>query len=315
MNKGQWSLRLSLIPLFVIMTITIACTKEKKVKSDDLNHAIVARTTDSPNLATQVEQTENQVKIMPQNLPQDTKTVTCQVNETAVVDCRQGFILNKPSDGKYLFSMKVETNSGEVFTLNQAFVVRDGNWQEDHQSSDAPKDLTLSLDPVNEFVNHDALNRHKPVIIKLSLTSAGSCKVKLTCSRSEGIWSLCNQNNTMDLSLDPREIITGYQKMSVKAQCLDSEVVSNTLDLSWFGVDDNYQPMSLVRRQLPGLSHFQLAKQTDCLNKVFFECRDGKNAEFKRCPNVKTQMTQDFGIRAVCDNGREKTPGPEWVEK
>lgn len=218
-----------------------------------------------------------------------------------------------PQDGSYHLKLIVETTKGQRYVLEQDFQVKNGVWSSVADGIHMG-DLAVSLSPENDFVNHGPVVRTKGLKLKFDLLDPTNCQARVWCSRSEGIWSLCHQDGLPQVELEPREIVSGFQKLSVKAQCPGSAATSNILDFYWFGVDDNYKPLSLSKRTLPGLSHYQLVKQTDCQDKVYYECQDSMNNDFTRCPNVKAAPRKGFAIRAVCDNGKEKITGPIYLE-
>ncbi len=307
-------LLLSLIVQVVLLGPT-GCTRAKSGAGNDSAQMlpIVARTTNAPDLATQTEQTHEGINIKPLNLPEDLLSAQCEINDETPVDCSGGFSMPLPQDGSYHLKLVVETVKGQRYVLEQDFQVRNGIWSTATDSIHKG-DLTLSLAPENDFVNHGPVERTKGLKLKFDLHDPANCQARLWCSRSEGIWSLCHQDGSPIIDLEPREIVSGFQKISVKAQCPGSAVTSNILDYYWFGVDDNFKPLSLSKRSLPGLSHYQLIKQTDCLDKVYYECQEGQADTFIRCPNIKAAPSKRFGIRAVCDNGKDKLVGPVYLE-
>jgi hypothetical protein len=181
---------------------------------------------------------------------------------------------------------------------------------EDAERQDEVKvnSLSVALRDPGDFVNYGAANQTKPLTIDLTLQSDPPCNAVVKCSRVDGVWLTCGRDGTPQVTIDSREIAKGFQRMFVRAEC--GQVVSEVLEISWFGVSPGYQKLGLERRLIGNLAHYRLERSADCSGKLRFSCRESQAAGFAECANVRMSPPKDFEIRAICESAGTSVEGP-----
>lgn len=260
------------------------------------------------------------------NIPADATGVRCKINDTPEVDCAHGLVLPQLKDGLYLLTMTISTPNEGIVRSHQ-FSILNGQYYVGAITKNPPKnsgpidpggaqDIIFTLKPgplMEKFSNHVAVSRNKPLTFDFDLVSNQNCPAQFWCSYGQDIWWLCNNENKPMVTLEPRELAAGFQKLLVKASCSTNSFDTNIIERFWFGVSDTYQPLALTKRDVQGLTHYQMEKATDCLDEVGFECGNG-NGSFQKCSNVKIKPAKGFQIRAVCKKGGNVERGPVFSE-
>lgn len=261
------------------------------------------------------------------NIPADAGSVRCRINDTAEVDCAHGMVLPPLKDGLYLLTMTITTSKESLVRTHQ-FSILNGQYHVGSITKAPPKNGGSSADPggaqdivfalkpgpaTEKFSNHSAASRQKPLTFDFVLESNQSCEARFWCSHGQDIWWLCNNENKPSVTLEPRELAAGFQKILIKASCAANSFDTNVVERFWFGVGDDYQPLAVTKREVLGFTHYQIEKATDCLDELAFEC--GSNSgSFKPCSNVKIKSAKGFQIRAVCKKSGNIERGPVFSE-
>lgn len=324
-QSNQWPKAVS-ICLIWLTTVFCACKKYQtnNQDSDQPSKPGVEHSggTVEPEFAPQ----QTGFKVTLHNLPADASSVRCKVNETPEVDCADGLILPQLADGLYLMTITISTPREGVVRSHQ-FSILDGQYYRGVVTKDPPNNnkpidpgdaqdikFTLKAGPLmDKLVNHSAVSRDAPLKLDVVLENNQSCLPQFWCSRGQDIWSLCNESGNADITLDPRELATGFQKLMVKASCPNTSFDSNIVERYWFGVSASYQPLSLTKRNVQGYTHYQMEKATDCLEEVSYEC-SAAGGQFQACSNVKIDPSAGFQIRVLCKKNGSVERGPVYSE-
>lgn len=177
----------------------------------------------------------------------------------------------------------------------------------DTLKSESPLEISLAANG-KEFSNYAAINRLQALELSMNLRNRLSCSASIQCSRGEDLWTTCPLTTGLQLVLPQREILAGFQRLLVRAQCDDA--VSNTLELTWFGVSPAYAPLSLEKRDIGSYSHFRLERSADCAGKLSFSCRDSADKPFADCSNLRADAPRGFEIKTSCLVSSGKVEGP-----
>lgn len=315
------NVRLIVWGVFCIFGLTVAGAACKKPRPHTASESNPILTGNHP-ISIDISSEGSKFKITVSDLPPNTQDVFCHVNDTQEVSCRYGVEMNNLADGEYRIYVRVVTADGTINEMRD-FVVNQGVWKDKASASDpqvkpvSNQDVQFKLSLIGEsakFENYAAIPKSKPLNFEFQLETNQSCTVKYMCSQGQDIWFQCDIQNRPRFDIDPREIREGFQKASIKATCDAEKLTSNVIDLFWFGVSDNYQPLMLSRRLVNKVANYYLMKQNDCTADILFECREPGETAFKSCENVRTNPPSGFQIRALCGTGSQQIVGPTFSE-
>ncbi|MBF0441398.1 MAG: hypothetical protein HQK54_05795 [Oligoflexales bacterium] len=304
----------------VIMLLTLfcagqaGCTKEKKsTDKKNVEFVVSENGENSTAFSLDVSKSNDHVIVRPIRIPEGKiKISNCLINGQMEKDCLNGISLKASNPGIYNVIFSIEFEDRFPVTSEVRFQIKNGELisitKPSEGSSRHPK-LTLAGDSIN-FKQGSNVDKTKPLEFKFYLSASTVCKARYLCSRTANIWSLCNKNNLPEISLSPREIIDGFQHISIKAICEESDTLSDTLDLSFYGVKPDYLLLALKKRNIGNFFHYGLIRENDCRGKLRYLCKNSSSKTFEACPNIKVDPPSGFQIRAHCEKDGEATDGP-----
>lgn len=314
-NRQTRQARVWLLLFLGVVFASVAC-KPRSRNSGPAQDPIDTAPITEPRVA--LEKDGDKIHVVVEPLPHDTVAVTCRINQDPEVDCRNGLVMQGLKEGRYKLVVTFVMASGRKEEVRE-FAVQGNTVTEGTTTSGnvGQEDIRFNLGLTGasaNWQNNEAVFRSKPLAFEFALDSNQACLAQILCSFTTDVWALCDYANKPRLDIDPREISEGFQKVTVKAVCDQPKIESKVIDLSWFGVEDDYQTMALTRRMINRTAHYQLVKQNDCLGELKFECGTGTSGAFAACVNVRDNPSAGFQIRATCTTPAGVTRGPIFTE-
>ncbi len=259
-----------------------------------------------------LQESNSEMQVGMQNVPADTQ-LSCTLNGTQLADCHDQMRFAFQDNGAYVFS--VVAKRGE-----QVVAYGEGRFQKGRAAAealatardDANSNHPLALLPDdNSFNNGMAIKVGEPWTFKFKLRNDPKCEPSYECSydaRNNSMWRACDSKNSETI---PKGVMArGLQYLKVQAHCGDQ--VGPTLQVFWYGVDEDYTRLALngITVGKNKLRQFVLTKASVCpVGMLAFECSSNSNEAYKACKNSQKSVPSGFRIRAVC-NGKA---GPTHV--
>jgi hypothetical protein len=305
------SIQRALLLIFTtILCIGAACERKKSVESTRTipdrpveNEPISAGKSGEKPIDLQVELREDGILLSIKNIP-ERATINCTMSSIKIEPCHDGALIAKPAPGDYEINV-VATESGA--TLSAAAVKITVLPSNAGGGADvvslAQQPLAIIIDDVN-FNNGMAVKRSQDLILKFRFINKPECEPQVRCnydSRTTAMWPLCDTPTSKTIAKGV--MAAGLQFLTVQASC--EGVVGPKLELFWYGVPDNYEPLMLQTVSDTNKRHiFTLIRAEDCAESMLtWKCASPGQDQFTPCDkgNVMDAPPTGFRIKAVCD--------------
>lgn len=308
----------STTPLICLgLTLAIACQSDKGNK-DDTNlppkpineQAVESSTSPLPRLDVTTEITGSGLLLRIANIP-DGSVLECDLNDQAINPCHNGALITTPNLGDHKVKATA-LRAGEIVAIGESapFTISAEHLPQINPDDSDP--LRLSLTNA-DFVTGTALSVNQEYKFQFALPQPESCQAELYCrygGNSADFWSKCNDQNNRQFVVDVGLMAMGRQSLTVQARCSDK--IGPSLELTWYGVSDDYQALTLSSVADPqGKTFVYLMKSDDCpASQLSFECNEHTEGnDWALCPlnNVLEKPASGSRVRASCD-GRKGPP-------
>lgn len=305
--------------LSLAFTLAIACHSDKKSDKDGAatlpskpvnDEPVISQTSQLPTLIISTELTSAGLMVKINNIP-DGSRLECDIDEQPIMPCHDGALISTPSIGDHKIKATAILNN-QIIAIGESkpFTIK-----LEHIGQTNPDDIDpLRLNLTNsDFVSGMPLPVSKEFKFQFALPQPESCQAQLFCrygSSNSDFWAKCDEQDRRQFIVDAGLMAMGRQSLSVQARCTDK--VGPILELTWYGVGDNYQALSLGSVADPqGKTFAYLQKADDCSpSALTFECAEpGEGNDWALCPmnNVLDKPAPGSRVRASCD-GRKGPP-------
>ncbi len=300
---------LKTIAVASLLVTSMGC--EKLTKRDDKSdvpetekiQTIQAQNSDTDIMTLKATVRRDGVMLNITEIPKDAK-LECHLNNKPLSPCHDGALFAIPVAGEYTISAAAMVrNKAKAMGRSNSFIIVPTDSVGGNQN-DSQNPLNLVLDDPN-FKQNMAWKSDRDFKVSWKFFKKPTCNVKLKCrypSKQSPFWVDCDKSGT-SFTFPRESMATGLQFLTVQATCENTR--GPELNLQWYGVPVNYQPLMIQDISDSNDRHiFNLVKSNDCssYDDLKFVCSRTTGADFSACENgnVVDNPPPGFRIRASC---------------
>ena len=293
------------------LTVGAACERQKSVenartlpdKPNENGPVTAGKSSDLP-IDLKVELRDDGIFLNIKNIPADS-ALECSMSTIKVDPCHDGALIAKPAPGDYDINVTANKAGATISAASVKVTILPANAGGGADVvSLAQQPLGMIIDDVN-FLNGMAIKRSEDLLIKFRFINKPECQPEVRCnydSRTTAMWPLCDSPSSKTISKSV--MAAGLQFLTIQATC--PGVIGPKLELFWYGVPDNYEPLMIQKiSDTTNRSVFTLIRSEDCPESMItWKCSEPNQQEFKSCEkgNVIEAPQKGFRIRAVCSS-------------
>jgi hypothetical protein len=285
--------------VMLISLVLVGCpfAKRQEVAPSGRPQQITAKTLPTDRFFVEAEVLESVVRIYIHNPPADA-LFACELDDAVQTECGDRVEWLKPEAGDH--TVRITARRGdEVIAVDETIFTIGGVVDVTTIQPALDNPLALLVDNA-DYRNGAAVDMSRELRLRVKFAKDPGCTASFKCnydSLSNTFWHDCGTDNAIPIG----HMARGLQYFSIQANCGDQ--VGPKLDLYWYGVPENYQPMALDYYASNDKQRyiFTLIKANDCPDELLrFMCAADEFQAFAECSNVQVGIKSGFRVKAMC---------------